>query len=211
MHIGLNLGLPNTQYKPLADYLIRVAEQADQAGFATLVIPDHFSLRPESAPFLRRDEHTPTPVVTDFCEAWSVLAFLAARTKRIKLSTMVSGITMRYPAVLVKTADTLDALSNGRAYLGVGASPVAQVLRKIIHGNLTTASELVGRFDRFTKRARHVFTLSVQNRVQSGTHDGIHARPHTKTSTHQAHWWHKPASPRLRSCARWLVGYVSPP
>lgn len=123
MRVGLNIGLTNTQHKPLGDYLIRVAEQADQAGFATLVIPDHFSLRPESTTFLKRDEHAPTPVVTDFCEAWSVLAFIAARTKRIKLSTMVSGITMRYPAVLVKTADTLDALSNGRAYLGVGASP----------------------------------------------------------------------------------------
>jgi alkanesulfonate monooxygenase SsuD/methylene tetrahydromethanopterin reductase-like flavin-dependent oxidoreductase (luciferase family) len=123
MRIGLNIGLTNTRPKPLSDYLIRVAEQADQAGFATLVIPDHFSLRPESTAFLRRDEHTPTSVVTDFFEAWSVLAFVAARTKRIKLSTMVSGITMRYPAVLVKTADTLDALSNGRAYLGVGASP----------------------------------------------------------------------------------------
>jgi alkanesulfonate monooxygenase SsuD/methylene tetrahydromethanopterin reductase-like flavin-dependent oxidoreductase (luciferase family) len=123
MRVGLNIGLTNTQHRPLGDYLIRVAEQADQAGFATLVLPDHFSLRPESTTFLRRDEHTPTPVVTDFYEAWSVLAFIAARTKRIKLSTMVSGITMRYPAVLVKTADTLDALSNGRAYLGVGASP----------------------------------------------------------------------------------------
>lgn len=123
MRIGLQIGLTNTQQKPLGEYIVRVAEQAEQAGFATLVIPDHFTLRPESTTFLKRDESTPTPVVTDFFEAWSVLAFIAARTKRIRLSTMVSGITMRYPAVLVKTADTLDALSNGRAYLGVGASP----------------------------------------------------------------------------------------
>ncbi len=123
MRLGLQLGLTTTPHKPLGDTLIHMAEQADQAGFATLVVPDHFSLRPESMPWLRRDEHTSTPAVIDFCEAWSMLAFLAARTKRIKLSTMVSGITMRYPAVLVKTADTLDALSNGRAYLGVGASP----------------------------------------------------------------------------------------
>ncbi len=123
MRLGLQIGLTNAQPHPLGDYLIRVAEQADQAGFATLVLPDHFSLRPESTPWLRRDEHTSTPAVTDFYEAWSVLAFIAARTSRIKLSTLVSGITMRYPAVLVKTADTLDALSNGRAYLGVGASP----------------------------------------------------------------------------------------
>jgi alkanesulfonate monooxygenase SsuD/methylene tetrahydromethanopterin reductase-like flavin-dependent oxidoreductase (luciferase family) len=100
-----------------------VAEQAEQAGFATLVIPDHFSLRPESTTWLKRDENAPTSAVTDFFEAWSVLAFIAARTRRIRLSTLVSGITMRYPAVLIKTADTLDALSNGRAYLGLGASP----------------------------------------------------------------------------------------
>jgi alkanesulfonate monooxygenase SsuD/methylene tetrahydromethanopterin reductase-like flavin-dependent oxidoreductase (luciferase family) len=120
MRLGLQLMVTaNTQ----RDFIVRVAEQADQAGFATLVVPDHFSLRPESTTWLRRDERATTPAVTDFYEAWSVLAFIAARTKRIKLSTLVSGITMRYPAVLVKTADTLDALSNGRAYLGVGASP----------------------------------------------------------------------------------------
>lgn len=123
MRLGLQLGITNTLHQPLGDFIRHVAEQADQAGFATLVVPDHFSLRPESIPWLRRDEGTITPAVTDFYEAWSVLAFIAARTKRIKLSTLVSGITMRYPTVLVKTADTLDALSNGRAYLGVGASP----------------------------------------------------------------------------------------
>lgn len=123
MRIGLQIGLANTQTKPLSEYIVRVAEEADQAGFASLTMPDHFSLRPESTAFLRRTENTPTPVVTDFFEAWSVLAFIAARTKRIRLSTLVSGITMRYPAVLVKTVDTLDALSNGRAYLGLGASP----------------------------------------------------------------------------------------
>lgn len=123
MRVGLQIGLTNTQQKSPGDSLIHVAEQAEQAGFATLVLPDHFSLRPESAPWVKRDENASTPVVTDFFEAWSVLAFIAARTRRIRLSTMVSGITMRYPAVLIKTADTLDALSNGRAYLGVGASP----------------------------------------------------------------------------------------
>ncbi len=121
--VGLQIGFTHTQQKSPGDSLIHVAEQAEQAGFATLVMPDHFSLRPESTAWLRRNENAPTPVVTNFFEAWSVLAFIAARTRRIKLSTMVSGITMRYPAVLIKTVDTLDALSNGRAYLGVGASP----------------------------------------------------------------------------------------
>src|SRR5882762_2608049 len=85
MRLGLQLGITNTLQRPFGDYLVRVAEQADQAGFATLVVPDHFSLRPESTPWIRRDEHSPTPAVTDFYEAWSVLAFMAARTSRIRL------------------------------------------------------------------------------------------------------------------------------
>lgn len=123
MRVGMHIGTSTTPQNPTGDSLARLAEQADQAGFSTLVIPDHFSLRPESTTFIRREANASAPVVTDFFEAWSTLAFLAARTSRIKLSTLVSGITMRYPAVLVKTADTLDALSNGRTYLGVGASP----------------------------------------------------------------------------------------
>ncbi|EFH83770.1 LLM class flavin-dependent oxidoreductase [Ktedonobacter racemifer] len=123
MRLGLQVGITKTQHRSISDYLVGLAEQADQAGFSTLTVPDHFSLRPESMPWIRRDESSSAPAVTDFYEAWSVLAFIAARTSRIRLSTIVSGITMRYPAVLVKTADTLDALSNGRAYLGLGASP----------------------------------------------------------------------------------------
>lgn len=123
MRVGLVLGTSTVPQKPTRESLARVAELADQAGFATLVMPDHFSLRPESAVWARRGQGNAGPAVIEFFEAWSVLSFLAARTSRIRLSTLVSGITMRYPAVLVKTVDTLDALSNGRAYLGVGASP----------------------------------------------------------------------------------------
>ncbi len=122
MRIGLQVRFTNTQQKSPGDSIIHIATQAEQAGFATLMVPDHFSVRPESTPWVKGDENAPIPVVTDFFEAWSVLAFIAARTSRIRL-TMVSGITMRYPAVLIKTADTLDALSSGRAYLGLGASP----------------------------------------------------------------------------------------
>jgi alkanesulfonate monooxygenase SsuD/methylene tetrahydromethanopterin reductase-like flavin-dependent oxidoreductase (luciferase family) len=122
MRLGMQIGFINTPGKSSGEVIANMAEQADRAGFATLVLPDHFSLKPASTPFIRSVDASP-PEVVDFLEAWSVLAFAAARTKQIKLSTMVSGITMRYPAVLIKTVDTLDSLSNGRAYLGVGASP----------------------------------------------------------------------------------------
>lgn len=55
-------------------------------------------------------------------EGWSALAFAAGRTNRIKLGTMVTGVTYRHPGLLVKTATTLDVLSHGRAYLGIGAA-----------------------------------------------------------------------------------------
>jgi alkanesulfonate monooxygenase SsuD/methylene tetrahydromethanopterin reductase-like flavin-dependent oxidoreductase (luciferase family) len=54
-------------------------------------------------------------------EAYTTLGYLAARTERIRLGTMVTGVTFRPPALLVKAVTTLDVLSNGRALFGVGA------------------------------------------------------------------------------------------
>jgi hypothetical protein len=55
-------------------------------------------------------------------EGWSALAFAAGHTNRIKLGTLVTGVTYHSPGLLVKTATTLDVLSHGRAYLGIGAA-----------------------------------------------------------------------------------------
>jgi F420-dependent oxidoreductase-like protein len=55
-------------------------------------------------------------------EAYSTLAYLAAVTRRIRLGTMVTGVTYRHPGFLVKTVTNLDVLSGGRAYLGIGAA-----------------------------------------------------------------------------------------
>jgi len=62
------------------------------------------------------------PVEDEMLEGWSALAFAAGRTNRIRLGTMVTGVTYRYPGLLAKTATTLDVLSHGRAYLGIGAA-----------------------------------------------------------------------------------------
>src|SRR5947199_9596900 len=62
------------------------------------------------------------PASHEMLEGYSALAFAAARTNRIKLGTMVTGVTYRYPGLLVKIATTLDVLSQGRAYLGIGAA-----------------------------------------------------------------------------------------
>jgi len=54
-------------------------------------------------------------------EGYSALSYLAGVTQRAKLGTLVTGVIYRYPGILVKTATTLDVLSGGRAYLGIGA------------------------------------------------------------------------------------------
>lgn len=88
-----------------------IAERAEHAGFSSLWVMDHF--------FQIRGLG---PMDIDMLEGWSALAFAAGRTRRIKLGTMVTGVTYRYPGLLVKTATTLDVLSGGRAYFGIGAA-----------------------------------------------------------------------------------------
>jgi F420-dependent oxidoreductase-like protein len=88
-----------------------IAERAERAGYYSLWVMDHFF----QIPFVG-------PVDTDMLEGWSALAFAAGRTSRIKLGTLVTGVTYRHPGVLVKTATTLDVLSGGRAYFGIGAA-----------------------------------------------------------------------------------------
>jgi alkanesulfonate monooxygenase SsuD/methylene tetrahydromethanopterin reductase-like flavin-dependent oxidoreductase (luciferase family) len=55
-------------------------------------------------------------------EAYSTLGYLAAATERIRLGVLVSGVIYRPPAVLIKAATTVDVLSGGRTYFGVGAA-----------------------------------------------------------------------------------------
>ncbi len=55
-------------------------------------------------------------------EGYSVLNFVAAKTEKLRLGLLVTGVTYRYPGLLAKTVTTLDVLSGGRAFLGIGAA-----------------------------------------------------------------------------------------
>jgi F420-dependent oxidoreductase-like protein len=118
MQLGLqvtNFTWPDGQAH-LGDTFGLFVQRAERAGFASLWVMDHFL---QSA---QTDEGThPRPVELEMLEAWSALAFAAARTNRIKLGTLVTGVTYRHPGILVKMATTLDVLSHGRAYFGIGA------------------------------------------------------------------------------------------
>jgi alkanesulfonate monooxygenase SsuD/methylene tetrahydromethanopterin reductase-like flavin-dependent oxidoreductase (luciferase family) len=54
-------------------------------------------------------------------EGWTIISMLAGITTKIKLGTLVTGIIYRYPSVLAKVAATLDVLSKGRLFMGIGA------------------------------------------------------------------------------------------
>jgi F420-dependent oxidoreductase-like protein len=62
------------------------------------------------------------PAEHEMLEAYTTLGFAAGRTSRIKLGSLVTGVTYRYPGLLIKTVTTLDVLSGGRAYFGIGAA-----------------------------------------------------------------------------------------
>ena len=89
----------------------RVARDAEAAGLHSLWVMDHFFQIPLFGPM----DH-------DMLESYSCLAFAAGQTRRIELGALVTGVTPRHPGVLVKTVTTLDVLSGGRAWLGIGAA-----------------------------------------------------------------------------------------
>jgi F420-dependent oxidoreductase-like protein len=95
----------------LAADLARVARSADELGFHHLAVMDHFF----QIGYLGPPEHA-------MLEAYTTLGFLAAHTSRVELLTVMTGVVYRHPGLLAKTVTTLDVLSGGRAWLGIGAA-----------------------------------------------------------------------------------------
>src|SRR5205823_917764 len=99
--------VPTDQLAPL---LADVATLTESAGFDGLAVADHLWQHP----IMGGPERA-------CLEAYTTLAFLAAHTRDVRLLTLATGAHFRHPGVLAKTVTTLDVLSGGRAWLGVGA------------------------------------------------------------------------------------------
>ncbi len=91
--------------------LAEIARAADEGGFHSVWVMDHFFQIPIVG-----------PAEQEMLEGYSALSYLAGVTECVKLGTLVTGVTYRHPGVLAKTITTLDVLSGGRAYLGIGAA-----------------------------------------------------------------------------------------
>ena len=112
MKLGLHLSDFTFSNGPgrLADDLTRIVVAAEDAGFARVSVMDHvWQISVHGPP-----EH-------EMLEAYTTLGYIAARTSQVDLLAWVTAVTYREPGMLAKIISTLDVLSGGRAWLGIGA------------------------------------------------------------------------------------------
>jgi F420-dependent oxidoreductase-like protein len=113
MKVSINVSNYSWQGGPTETQLRlrELLEAADESGIDTVWVSDH----------LLQADPTATANERDMLEAYTTLGFMAAASERVNLGTMVTAVSFRAPALLVKAVTTLDVLSGGRAWLGIGA------------------------------------------------------------------------------------------
>ena len=115
MNIGLQI--PSFKYpggtSAIRPRLKEIVTTAESAGFASLWVMDHYY----QIKGLFGEAYT-DPMM----EAYTTLGYFAGLTEKAQLGVLVTGVIYRHPAVLMKMVNTLDILSGGRAYLGIGAA-----------------------------------------------------------------------------------------
>jgi F420-dependent oxidoreductase-like protein len=113
-HFGLQLPsftFPDVPDDRLFERIAEIAGAADDAGFDSFWVMDHYHQIAGVG-----------PVDDPMLEAYTLLGAVGARTSRVQLGAMVTGVTYRNPAFLAKVVTTLDIVSSGRAILGIGAA-----------------------------------------------------------------------------------------
>jgi len=113
--VKIGLQVPNFTWSGgpglIGSKLTEIARAAEDAGFDSLWVMDHF--------FQIRGVG---PVEAEMLECYTTLGYLAGITGRVKLGALVTGVIYRHPGLLVKAVTSLDVLSGGRAYFGLGAA-----------------------------------------------------------------------------------------
>ncbi len=111
----LAIHFPNFSYPgepaTLAKLVKETARTADQGGVETMTFMDHYFQMEQRA-----------PATDPMLEGYTSLGYVAGVTERLKLGLLVTGVTYRHPGLLAKIVTTLDVLSEGRAFLGIGAA-----------------------------------------------------------------------------------------
>ena len=154
MRISINI----TDYSwpgDLGAALERLVVVADEGGLDTVWLTDHLI---QAAPGSTPD--------SEMLEAHTALGFVAAKTRRVRLGTMVAAVTYRPPAMLIKSVTTLDVLSGGRAWLGIGAGYQEDEARAMG----LPLPPVAERFERLDE------TLQLARQMWSGDSNAFHGR-----------------------------------
>ncbi|MFD0803097.1 LLM class F420-dependent oxidoreductase [Streptomonospora algeriensis] len=157
MRIGIQIPRFTSAGSPehIGPAFARTAREADQAGLASLWVMDHlWQIEMVGA--------TEEPML----EGYSALSYAAGVTENITLGTLVTGAVYRHPGMLVKGVTTLDVLSGGRAWLGIGAAWFEGEARGLGLPFPPTAE----RFERLEE------TLQIAHRMWSGDESPYHGR-----------------------------------
>ena len=116
LSLALKLNIYGQSLETPFDVFAGLARQAEDVGFGGIYVVDHLYL-----PADRYIAYTwSDPFKPYFLDAWSVLAALAATTRRVRLGPQVSPLTFRHPSLLARAATTVDLISNGRLVLQLG-------------------------------------------------------------------------------------------
>src|SRR5215210_5438432 len=135
MFVPRGVGDPRHYPQPSPKAIVRYGQRADELGFDSLWVPDHF--------FIERPKGTLHP----YPEAWTTMTGLAMNTKRARIGSMVLAAGFRHPALLAHMAGALQELSDGRLILGVGTGNMP-----IEHATFGLGFEgRVGRFDEYLR------------------------------------------------------------
>ena len=110
-HPNFSFDYRNQDTYQIIDSLKTLISKAENADFDSFWVMDHF----HQIRFVGNPEE---PML----ESWTTISALAGMTTRIKLGTLVSGIVYRHPSILAKIGATLDVLSKGRLFMGIGAA-----------------------------------------------------------------------------------------
>ncbi len=136
----------------IAGELARVGAAVEEAGVTDLTVMDHyFQIEPMGL-----------PAESNMLEGYTTLGYLAAHTRSVGLGVLVTGVTYRHPGLLAKIVTTLDVLSSGRAFLGIGAAWFEREHR----GLGVPLPPLVERFERLQE------TLQICDQMWDPDHNG---------------------------------------
>jgi F420-dependent oxidoreductase-like protein len=113
----MKVGLQIPHFRPsipatMRTWLMETLKIVDQGGFDSVWVMDHF---------FQLDNWLGKPE-TEMVEGYTTLGFFAGLTERVRIGLLVGGVIYRHPAIVVKMVSTLDVLSGGRAYFGIGAA-----------------------------------------------------------------------------------------